>query len=177
MTNSKQKGNRSEREVVKLCKQYWQSNDFMKSPESGALSTMLEGFGAPADIIGRLAGDLLVPVDFPFCIESKFYKEINLWSLFTNPANNYIKQWWEQCVNDAKRAKKIPLLTIKQNYGKRYVVLAEDDINHLDPIEKPAGYIKTELGETAVWMLLWNDFIRMFPKQHIINASSLSLEE
>jgi hypothetical protein len=178
MANSKQKGNRGERECVKLLKEYWDDDSFMKSPESGGLATVLEGLGAPMDIAGRLAGDVMVPPDFPFCVESKLYKEINLWSVITNPERCDIRTWWEQCKVDAVRADKIPLLTFREDRKKRYVMLSTIAVTTLfldmgEPLDGfDCGNLRTTFetdGEfEEVVILTWADFVRIFPKDKLL---------
>ena len=170
MPNSKQKGNRGEREVVELCKKWWNDDTFMKSPESGGMATMLEGFGAPKDLIGRLAGDLLVPTDFPFCIESKRYKEIDLYSLIRNPENSDITQWWDQCVNDAKKASKVPLLTFREDRKKRYAAIRTIDLEEFgaEVDEVDYGYIEFRGRNNTVRIMEWDQLVKELPKEKIV---------
>lgn len=172
MAKSKQKGNRGEREVVELCKKWWDDDSFKKSPESGGMATVMEQQGYPEDIIGRLAGDLLVPADFPFCIESKLYAEIDIYSIIRNPGNNIIRQWWEQCRDDARKADKHPLLTFREDRKKRYVVIALETIEELDgDIDSiGGGWLECWLGTDFVRILLWDDFVEEYSKKNVLEA-------
>ena len=171
MANSKQKGNRGEREVVKLLKEYWDSKDFMKSPESGAMSTMMEG-RAPADIVARLAGDILGPADFPFCVESKLYKEIDLWGIIRNPRASDIGKWWVQCSEDADRVGKVPLLTFREDRKKRFAAVRQSDydkLNMLRSCERGTGFgISVRLNGSIIRIMNWDHFTEAFPKDEVL---------
>lgn len=176
MVNSKNKGSRGERYVVECLKKWWGSDDFMRSPESGALSTQLESFGAPKDITGRLAGDILTPSDFPFCIESKFYAEIDLYSVIRNPENNDLRNWWEQCKNDATKANKIPMLFFRENRKKGYIGIGveylSNNLQH-EPHEIPIGILIARFGEDWVVLMSWDDFSSYFDKEKILQNIKL----
>lgn len=150
MVNSKKKGNRGEREVVKLLKDWWGGN-FMRNLESGATSTLLEGM-APDDVVGRLAGDIMTPLDFPFCIEVKTYASIDIWGVVRSPTNNQIATWWRQCKNDAARAKKAPMLFMKEDRKKWHVIIPSNTLS----IEQ--GYIRTVIDGDDVLIVQWDTF-------------------
>lgn len=175
MVNSKQKGNRGERYLIERLKEWWKSDDFMKSPESGALATQLESFGAPADIVGRLAGDILVPPDFPFCCESKFYAEIDLYAVLRNPTSNLIREWWEQCAKDATKADKIPMLFFRENRKKGYIGVDVNDmferLQH-EPHSLPFGVMLAKLGESFVCLMPWEDFSEYFTKEKVLHLTA-----
>jgi hypothetical protein len=171
MVNPKKKGNYGERYVIERLKKWWDSDDFMKSPESGGLSTQLEAFGAPEDITGRLAGDILTPADFPFCVESKFYAEVDLYSVIRNPENNLIRQWWVQCKKDAERAKKIPMLFFRENRKQGYICIKIEDLfeklQH-EPHELPFGLLVANLGDDWVVVTGWEEFSEYFTKDRVL---------
>ena len=176
--NSSEKGKIGEAEVVKLLKDYWKDDSFMVSPGSGAFATILEKQGVHGQIVGSLAGDVIFSPDisFPFCVESKLYAEIDLYQLVRNPTNCLILQWWLQCKDDARKAKKIPLLTFRENRKKRYIAMEQSDFEDLRAKQEPQpcfehGHITTtlysEFGKESLVILSWDDFVELFPKESI----------
>jgi len=114
--------------------------------------------------------------NFPFCVESKLYAEIDIYQVIRNPENCLIKQWWEQCKNDARKAQKMPLLSFREDRKKRYVAL---DLIDIETLMRKAniqilecGYIQTsfntEFGRDTIIILGWEDFIYTFTRESII---------
>ena len=50
-----------------------------------------------------------------FCVEIKFYKDINLWGIVTKSKVGLLG-FWKQADEQAKRVNKMPILIVKQNY-------------------------------------------------------------
>lgn len=153
--SSKAKGSRGEREVVALLREWWKDDSFVRAPESGALSTVMEGTNAPRDVVGRLAGDILAPPDFPFCVEVKFYKDIDLWQTFKGTTKSQLAKWWKQVVNDAERSDRWPLLFFKANH-KPWMVAVRDWVLSLGP--EPGTILYTVINLDRVAILTFKDF-------------------
>lgn len=104
--NSRSKGNRNERKVAALLKQ-WTKKDFAKTPASGGLrwkTAMSKG-----DVICTKEGHY-----FPFCVEVKAHKEIDFSHLLVPGIKNIkIMEFWEQCSRDANDCNKVPLLLMR----------------------------------------------------------------
>ena len=122
--NSKNKGNRGEREVAEFMKG-WAGYEFTRVPQSGGLRWKSRE---------NIAGDIICsdPKHERYCklsIEVKFPKEIAFEHLLlptigrqTNKVNHY----WDQCSSDANAVKKVPFLFIHRNgmrKGTFFVVL------------------------------------------------------
>ena len=147
--NSKAKGSRGEREVVALLREWWGDDSFVRAPESGALSTAMEGTKAPKDVVGRLAGDILAPADFPFCVEVKFYKEIDLWQTFKGSTKSQLSKWWKQVTHDAERSERWPMLLFKANH-KPWMVAVRDWVLSLGPEPGTVLYAVINLDRVAI---------------------------
>lgn len=50
-----------------------------------------------------------------FCVEIKFYKEINIWGFITKTKSGVL-DFWNQTTEKAKQVGKIPILIVKENY-------------------------------------------------------------
>lgn len=111
MINSKQKGNRAEREVAKIINDTLGVN-CRRTPQSG-------GMGFKGDII-----DININ-----SIAHEYHFEIK------NREQIRISKWWEQTINDCP-SNKIPVLIFKMN-GKFYLMIRlEDFLGNLKTIDE-----------------------------------------
>jgi hypothetical protein len=107
--NSKLKGNRNELNVTHLL-QEWTGHEFVRVPMSGGLRWKERG-----DICGDVI-NVDREFDFPYSVETKFYKNLGLKK--TAPfirTNSVIYRFMIQCKNDAVAAKKKPFLMVREN--------------------------------------------------------------
>ena len=104
--NTRTKGNDFELLIATSLKNWWNA-EFRRTPLSGGWSAM-----AP--------GDIIVPEDFPWCIECKHSKEFRVEHILRPSLLSYLKKWWEQASNEAVEAKKEPLLVVR---GERTPIL------------------------------------------------------
>jgi hypothetical protein len=119
--NSRDKGNRGERQIVKLLKPWWGA-EFYRTPRSGAFAT--QGFSSK-DL--NLAGDVATKdPDFPFCVEAKWQEDWNMEQLLTSDVCLPWK-WWKQCVDETPVGK-ISLLVFKRNFQPWYFMMWSEDI-------------------------------------------------
>ena len=128
MVNSIKKGKRGEREVAKLFSEWW-GGEFSRTPDSGAFMTTHTK--AVIESGNDLSGDLITPADFPFNVEVKLRKEIDLWEIVRTPTLNKdeallkdnLITWWYQSEYDASYSKKIPMVIMKENRKQWYFAL------------------------------------------------------
>ena len=114
----KAKGSAFERDVAKILtkwssgqnKEYW----FWRSPSSGAVSTINEGNG-------EISGDIIAIKPEGTFLTSKFSIEVkvgyptsNFHKHLKKVKNDEIRSFWYQCVYDASRAEKLPMLIYKK---------------------------------------------------------------
>lgn len=106
--NSRSKGCKAERDVAKLFK-IWTKKEFARTPSSGGLQW--KSSNSKGDIVCTTEGHY-----FPFCIEIKFHREIDF-SHLLNPKIKLPKilEFWQQCLRDATKAGKVPMLLMRYN--------------------------------------------------------------
>jgi len=129
MTNSKAKGSRNERNVVKLLND-WSGYEFARTPQSGGLHWKKQ----------YTSGDIVCIDDkhgrrFPFSIECKSHQNFDLLHLIDDSygkSSNKIMMFWEQSKGDALKYNKVPLVFMRRNGMKanlHFVVMNKDFFN------------------------------------------------
>jgi len=120
--NSKKKGNRVELELAKkLTERFGQ--EFKRVPMSGAWATNNRQSDIREDAKEVLAGDIMCPKNFKFSVESKGRIDFNFWDLINNDTEHLeIDDWIAQAEADAKLVGKEPLIYIKVNNRKPFVL-------------------------------------------------------
>lgn len=104
--NGRSKGNRGERIAASVIKD-WTAHNFARVPSSGGLQW--KNSHAKGDIVCSDEGHY-----FPFCLEVKFYKDINFEHLlYLDKAK--VLEYWNQCRRDAEIAQKCPMLLMRYN--------------------------------------------------------------
>lgn len=116
--NSKAKGSSYEREISKFFTEWLtgQSKEYFywRSPSSGAVSTITQGNGEiSGDIIAlKPEGTILTG---KWSIEAKTgYPSSSLHKFLKGVKNDEIEEFWKQCVGDASRSSKSPMLIYKK---------------------------------------------------------------
>jgi len=129
--NSRTKGNTFERQVAKLLNDRFKTEEFSRSPGSGAFATT---HSLPDHL--KIYGDLITPQKFKFCIEcKKGYNNQNLYSLY-----NYSSDTWkfvEQCEKDSQKCSKVPMVIFKQDRQPTLAIIPQsvevtDDIKYIE---------------------------------------------
>ena len=101
---------------------------------------------------------------FPYCVECKFYKSIDLWNLFLSfryhVKSSKFKTWLKQVCTAAKRTHQIPLLIFKKNNADILCALPYDSKLDHSPVLKFKYKHKT-------WIVLkFKSLIRYLVKEH-----------
>ena len=144
--NSKNKGSTAERELCKIFNSRFPNHSFKKVPSSGSLfggSNRIQAEGIDSGIVNALVGDIIVPPNFVFSVESKSYKEISFWDLFNKSSD--LHQWFEQAEGDAEFSKRKPMIVAKFNNKQRICFLKD----------KLEGYV----FEHRNWYCYWFDYV------------------
>ena len=111
--NSKAKGGAFERKIANLLNEQFETKEFNRTPGSGAFATTHQ---LPDHI--TVAGDLITPKKFKFCIEcKKGYNNLDLYSLL-NPKSK-IYDFIKQTEKDAEEANKSGIVLMAQDHGGR----------------------------------------------------------
>lgn len=122
--NSKQKGNRVENEFAKAFTERF-DKPFKRVPQSGAFSTINKNEGLDESVLNTLSGDLIPPAGFRFSIEIKSRQDFNFWDLLANDTENEIDQWIEQAKDEGEITGKEPLIVVKINRRRPFVLFPE----------------------------------------------------
>jgi len=132
MINGKEKGGNYERVISKKLS-LWLSNRefddmFWRTQGSGSRHTIrrrknLTLEGQAGDIASTCRG---ISEDFikVFCVEIKFYKDINIWSTITKSKTGLL-DFWKQADRQGREVGKIPLLIVKQNHKPTLLISNE----------------------------------------------------
>ena len=147
--NSKKKGNAAELALSKIFNEKFGNGKFARTVMSGAYlgkSNFTRSSLLTEEQQLAFIGDLITPLNFKFCIESKAYETADFWDLFNE--SSPINEWFKQTETDSKRAHKKPLIIVKYNNKKRIVYTKE-------PIENPVFTFK---GWNCLWL---EDFLNL----------------
>ena len=119
MVDPRAKGAEGERQVRDLLRKHTEL-EFQRVPMSGALDFM--------------KGDIFLPnMHNNYCIEVKFYKDSHFSDkVLTAKKSNVFIQWWNQTIEQAKKAGAKPALFFKYNRSKIFVAQKDKPQNGLD---------------------------------------------
>ena len=119
MVDPRAKGAEGERQVRDLLRKHTEL-EFQRVPMSGALDFM--------------KGDVFLPnMHNNYCIEVKFYKDSHFSDkVLTEKKSNVFIQWWNQTIEQAKKAGAKPALFFKYNRSKIFVAQKDKPENGLD---------------------------------------------
>lgn len=150
-TNSKNKGNRFERTIAKFFED-WTGYKFSRTPGSGGWAKAKDSFG---DLV---CTDEKHSRRFPFSIECKSYQELKFEHILLGVKSCRILSFWDQALNDANKAGKIPMLIMKYNNmpkGEAFLMVDIELSKLIDkqPLKKPTMAISTENHYFKVYML------------------------
>jgi hypothetical protein len=151
--NSRKKGNSFERNIAKLLSK-WSNLNFKRTPLSG-------GWAKTGDITPISPIDM---VSFPFNIEIKKYKHWDLNQILTTNFKCKIYKWWDQCINDAIKSNKTPLLIMGRDNDDTYCLCYNDTFNQFfcknPPINLNFSYIANST-EKEVTIFLFNELLKI----------------
>lgn len=123
--NSKRKGNSNEYQLA-LWLTKWVGTKFGRVPASGGLRWQGES---------RFIGDVVAQdekFNFPFTVETKSYNALRLKN---GNFSKKVLKFWEQCLEDCIRSKKLPMLAMRENGMTKdtwYIFMEEDILNYYD---------------------------------------------
>lgn len=121
---SKKKGNRVELEFAKIFTERFE-RPFKRVPMSGGFSTINKDEGLDESVLNTLSGDLIPPNGFRFSIEIKGRQDFNFWDFLSDETENEIDQWIEQAEDEARVTNKEPLIVVKVNRRRPFVLFPE----------------------------------------------------
>ena len=141
MVDPRAKGAEGERQVRDLLKGHT-GLAFERVPMSGALD--------------YLKGDIFLPnMHNNYCIEVKFYKDSHFNDkILTALKSNVFIKWWEQTIEQAKKAGAKPALFFKYNRSKIFVAQRDEPENGLNYMY--VSHLGCYVSLAHEWILLEN---------------------
>jgi Holliday junction resolvase len=141
MVDPRAKGAEGERQVRDLLKKHTQLG-FQRVPMSGALDF--------------LKGDIFLPnMHNNYCIEVKFYKDSHFNDkILTALKSNMFIRWWDQTIEQAKKAGAKPALFFKYNRSKIFVAQRDGPENGLNYMY--VSHLGCYVSLAHEWLLLEN---------------------
>ena len=141
MVDPRAKGAEGERQVRDLLKKHTQLG-FQRVPMSGALDF--------------LKGDIFLPnMHNNYCIEVKFYKDSHFNDkILTALKSNVFIKWWDQTIEQAKKAGAKPALFFKYNRSKIFVAQRDKPENGLNYMY--VSHLGCYVSLAHEWILLEN---------------------
>jgi len=124
--NSKAKGNNAERAVVKILNEYFNTDRFKKVPQSGAFGTIHSKSLSKTEA-QVFIGDIITPEEFPFILEVKHYKDVDMWKIFETGETQWDEQLEEEELNLEKSGKKGVVLVFKKN-NRKFIAMFKKDL-------------------------------------------------
>lgn len=128
---SKAKGNSFERQIAKILSEQYEylygPNSSQRNISSGSMyggSNKIRANDVNKDFI-YFASDIICPNAFKYVIECKFYKTPPSINSIITQNNSQWDKWVKQVENDADSAGKSPMLIIKYNDVKPFVLIKD----------------------------------------------------
>ena len=139
MVDPRAKGAEGERQVRDLLRKHTEL-EFQRVPMSGALDFM--------------KGDIFLPnMHNNYCIEVKFYKDSHFSDkILTAKKSNVFIQWWNQTIEQAKKAGAKPALFFKYNRSKIFVAQKDKPESGLDYMY--VSFLGCYVSLAHEWLLL-----------------------
>ena len=123
---SKQKGNAFEREVATLLNSIYRTDEFRRTPQSGALmgqSNYARNARLEESTKLTLAGDIICPSWFPYIVEVKHHKNSPNYATMIRGSDVTLDHWLGEVLFDAKNAKLHPMLVFKTTRVSTYFAI------------------------------------------------------
>lgn len=127
-SKSKTKGNKFENDMVKLLNVTYNTEEFKRTPNSGAMmgrSNWGKNAGLSEGVKRTLGSDLIVPDDFKFGVECKHYKDDPNYATMIKGPDTTLSRWLAECIYDSVNLELHPLLFFKTNNKGTHFALPE----------------------------------------------------
>jgi hypothetical protein len=127
MINGQKKGKSFERDLSKILNENF-GGGFQRVPQSGASYGGLNrsrSVGMSQETINVLTGDIICPKSFPFSVEAKNYKDLQVLQVLTGTCRQ-LDEWIEQSTQEAVLSMRNPLIVFKLKNKGIFVCLNYD---------------------------------------------------
>jgi len=152
----------------------WWGCVFRRTPGSGAWGKQGQSRNSTGhDATNDFIGDIVAPPEakFPFSVECKAHKlaKINIFLY----GKSVIIDWWLQCVADARRHRKAPMLVFKENNCKPLIAISDKTFKQLVRVKKlktirhVAMSYDTALGVRTIHLFAFREFLDAVPAKFI----------
>lgn len=166
-SKSKTKGNKFERDIRDFLNETYNTEEFSRTPNSGAImgrSNWGKNEGLSEGVKRTLGSDIIVADDFHFAVECKHYGDKPNYAAIVKGPDSMLDHWLGEVVFDAINLDLHPLLFFKTNRkgihfalpdyfafnAKHYLVYGPFIISGIDTFRKNADYFKSQgLGMQA----------------------------
>ncbi|AGR47038.1 resolvase [Bacillus phage Shanette] len=162
--NSKNKGAEYERKIAKALGSWW-GEQFQRTPASGGLQWKKDN---------RVTGDIVTPPEsvFPFTIECKKREGWSLEQFLKNTGE--MEEWWTQCIRDAAKIDKKPMVIFSKNFDTDYVLMDLEDFSALTLGKEPFNHFAvSKVGLEPRVICELDKLIANVSKEDVIKAYSL----
>jgi len=143
------KGDTFERDIAKEVS-YWTGMEFKRTPMSG-------GWAKTGDITPKNPKHM---VKFPFNMELKNQEIFSVTQLMgmamTDTWPKHIRAWWKQCIDDAKKSKRTPLLLMTKAHEHIYLMMRKKDFKAMGLMSCATVMIRPN----GFRIMLWSDFLK-----------------
>lgn len=164
--NPKKKGASFERDICKRLS-IWISSGahqdlFWRSAMSGGRATVIHKTQARktsaqhGDIVA--VGEGGMPLTNKFSIEAKFYSDLKLKTTLYGGMGR-LDQFWKQCVEDANRSERLPMLIMKENMHDTLLCVDKEGWGVLKQLGVPTHCLQFIACQLGVRMMLMRDFL------------------
>lgn len=156
-------GKKGENDVAEMLRQWWNDPHFIRNwiGSSGAVATsQANSKHIPPYVLKALCGDIMTPIDFPFSVEVKNYKTLNVQKELTKKAYGKIGKFWSQCAKDAERAEKEPLLIVFSDVDYPIVVSGNKYRSDKELFES-----NVVIGEWVLVFHSWDSFSKLYTRE------------
>lgn len=143
---SKRRGKRGERLVIELLTKWWGAK-FHRTPRSGGLRWGSQVAGVGGDIACE-------DPEFPFSTEVKNRERFEIEEFLNGKGKMW--EWWSQCVGDAERLQKFPLMFVTKNYSPWYTVYSPPlvPVNRIGPSTEEEDIPCVYAEKDGIWLVL-----------------------
>ena len=177
---SKRKGKTYERRCAKLLGE-WTGVNFRSTPASG-------GFNKQGVVIREemFCGDLICDdPNFRFCVEAKNRDTFSFTGILKNPNTAAFSEWWWQCLDDATRIQKLPILFFKPDNAADFIALTALGLIatgykgphyklsvYDDPVTITIEKKKLTVRLPTPYIINWKDFVKNVDSKLLFIAQS-----
>lgn len=145
---ARSKGSRFERQIAADIS-LWTGVKFTRTPMSG-------GWSKTGDVTPK---DPKHMVKFPFNIECKNQKIFNtniiIKMVESGSMPKSIKKWWFQCIGDARKSSRIPLLIMSDSNQPVWLMMTRKHFKRMCLMEYASVVVRYE----GLRLMLWSDFL------------------